>query len=174
MEISHIDTIVPTYSRNLHLNTVLYVPQAAKNLISVHHLARDNYAFLEFHSDYFLIKDQAIKNTILRGRCHKGCYPLPSTRPIKQAFGVAKPTFERWHSCLCHQSSPIVSRVVSSNSLPCSFESNKESICDACRKAKSHQLPYSKSSSTSSHPLELVYYDVWGCTRFYWRKKILC
>jgi histone deacetylase 1/2 len=35
-------------------------------------------------------------------------------------------------------------------------------VCDACQKAKSHQLPYPKSSSSSSHPLELVYSDVWG------------
>jgi hypothetical protein len=52
--------------------------------------------------------------------------------------------------------------VVASNNLPCSFESNKESVCDACQKGKSHQLPYPKSSSTSSYPLELVYSDVWG------------
>jgi hypothetical protein len=55
-----------------------------------------------------------------------------------------------------------VSRVVSRNKLPCSFESNKESVCDVCQKAKSHQLPYAKLSSTSSHPLELIYPDVWG------------
>ncbi len=35
-------------------------------------------------------------------------------------------------------------------------------MCDACQKAKSHQLPYSISSSISSHPLELIYSDVWG------------
>jgi hypothetical protein len=52
--------------------------------------------------------------------------------------------------------------VVSRNKLPCSFESNKEFVCDACQRAKSHQLPYAKSSSTSSHPLELIYSDVWG------------
>jgi hypothetical protein len=35
-------------------------------------------------------------------------------------------------------------------------------VCDACQKAKSHQLPYPKSSSVSSVPLELVFSDVWG------------
>ncbi len=35
-------------------------------------------------------------------------------------------------------------------------------MCDACQQAKSHQLPYPKSSSISSVPLELVYSDVWG------------
>lgn len=58
MEIKNIGhSIVPTPSRNLHLNNILHVPQAAKNLVSVHRLAKDNSAFLEFHPDYFLIKD---------------------------------------------------------------------------------------------------------------------
>ncbi|WVZ53456.1 hypothetical protein U9M48_004396 [Paspalum notatum var. saurae] len=40
--------------------------------------------------------------------------------------------------------------------------SNKNSVCDACQQAKSHQLPYHKSTSISSHPLELIFSDVWG------------
>ena len=71
MEIKHVGhTIVPTPSKPLHLNNILHVPQAAKNLVSVHRLAKDNSAFLEFHPDHFLIKDQATRNTILKGRCH--------------------------------------------------------------------------------------------------------
>jgi hypothetical protein len=35
-------------------------------------------------------------------------------------------------------------------------------VCDAFQIAKSHQLPHSKSNSSSSHPLELIYSDVWG------------
>ena len=43
MEISHIGhAIVPTHTRNLHLNNILHVPTAAKNLVSVHCLAKDN------------------------------------------------------------------------------------------------------------------------------------
>ena len=50
------------------------------------------------------------------------------------------------------------------SSLPVSEESNKDpgTVCDACQQGKSHQLPYPKSSSVSSHPLEIVYSDVWG------------
>jgi histone deacetylase 1/2 len=40
--------------------------------------------------------------------------------------------------------------------------SNKTSVCDACQQAKSHQLPYSRSVSSTSFPLELVHSDVWG------------
>jgi hypothetical protein len=47
-------------------------------------------------------------------------------------------------------------------------------ICDACQHAKSHQLPYSNSMSTSQSPLELVYSDVWGPALESVGQKILC
>jgi hypothetical protein len=58
MNISHIGhSIVKTPHRNLMLKNVLYAPEATKNLVSVHKLATDNYAFLEYHPDFFVIKD---------------------------------------------------------------------------------------------------------------------
>ncbi|WVZ51377.1 hypothetical protein U9M48_002529 [Paspalum notatum var. saurae] len=137
MKISHIGhSVVKTPTRNLHLNDVLYVPKASKNLVSIHRLASNNSAFLEFHPDYFFIKDQATKKTLLKGCCHNGLYPLPS---IKRAYGAVKPSVDRCHSRLAHPAPPIVER-----------------------KAKSHQLPYLQSHNISSHPLELVYSDIWG------------
>jgi hypothetical protein len=50
--------------------------------------------------------------------------------------------------------------VLRDNSIPFS-ESKKESVCDACQMAKSHQLPYPKPTSISTSPLELVFSDVW-------------
>jgi hypothetical protein len=41
---------------------------------------------------------------------------------------------------------------------------NNKSICDSYQRAKSHQLPYSKSHNISTTPLELVHSDVWGPT----------
>jgi hypothetical protein len=35
-------------------------------------------------------------------------------------------------------------------------------VCDACQQAKSHQLPYPKSSSISHSPLDLIFSDVWA------------
>lgn len=162
MDINHIGkATIHTQTCNLSLDHILHVPQATKNLVSVHRLTADNNVFLEFHPNFFLIKDRDTKSTLLKGRCHKGLYPLPSVTS-KQAFGVTNPSFERWHSRLGHPAAPIVQRVISSFNLPCRVESNKESVCSACQQAKSHQLPYSKSSSVSSHPLELVFSDVWG------------
>lgn len=65
---------VSTPSRSLFLNDVLHVPQAKNNLASVHRLATDNHAFLEFHRNYFFIKDKATKKILLRGKCEGGLY----------------------------------------------------------------------------------------------------
>jgi hypothetical protein len=80
MTISHHGkTTIRTPHHNL--NHVLHIPQATKNLVSVHRLAKDNNVFLEFHPNFFLIKDRDTRSTILRGRCQKGLYPLPAAPP---------------------------------------------------------------------------------------------
>jgi hypothetical protein len=90
-------------------------------------------------------------------------YLLPSApASSKQALGVNKVPLERWHHRLGHPSFRIVERVLRDHKLPCSFDSNKDVVCDACQRAKSHQLPYPVSTSVSSHPLELIFSDVWG------------
>jgi hypothetical protein len=163
MEISRIaHSIVTTTGRDLHLKNILYVPKAKKNLVSVHRLTSDNSVFIEFHPDFFLIKDQATKKLLLRGRCDHGLYPLPVGRQIKQAYSAAKVSFDRWHHRLGHPATLIMEKVIRQFNLPISLDSNKDSVCDACQKAKSHQLPFPNSSTISQHPLELVYSDVWG------------
>jgi hypothetical protein len=59
MDINHIGkSIIPTPTHNLALNNVLHVPSAHKSLISIHRFTLDNDTFIEFHSFFFLIKDQ--------------------------------------------------------------------------------------------------------------------
>ena len=36
------------------------------------------------------------------------------------------------------------------------------SVCDACQRANSRQLPYTLSTHVSTMPLELIHSDVWG------------
>jgi hypothetical protein len=54
--------------------------------------------------------------------------------------------------------------VLSKSSLPFVNDDPLDHVCDACQQAKSHQLPYPKSVSTSKAPLELIFFDVWGPT----------
>jgi len=77
MEIGYVGhSILHSPRSQIHLNNILLVPQANKSLIYVNRLACDNNAFLEFHPNHFLIKEQRIKRTFLRGRCEGGLYPL--------------------------------------------------------------------------------------------------
>jgi histone deacetylase 1/2 len=167
MDIAHVGRVIcHTPERNLFLNNVLHVPSAKKNLVSVHKLAYDNNAYLEFHPHLFLIKDKATRRTLLEGPCRGGLYPLPSAAlKNKQALSASsdsQPSLERWHHRLGHLSFHLVQQIINRNKLPCSSESRIGSVCDSCQMAKSHQLPYQKSSSKSSFPLELVFSDVWG------------
>jgi hypothetical protein len=97
IEIKHIGrSIVHTPNQDLLLNNVLYVPQAKKNLASIHKLAYDNNAFFEFHPWYFFIKDRATR-ILLWGRRAGGLYPLKSISN-KRVFGVTNPSTSRWQS----------------------------------------------------------------------------
>jgi hypothetical protein len=75
----------------------------------------------------------------------------------KQAFGVHSSP----HRCLGHPSSVIVHHILRDMCIQFS-ESKKGSVCDAFKKAKSHELSYPKSSSVPFVPLELVFSDVLG------------
>jgi hypothetical protein len=113
MDISHVGhTTIPTLNHDIHLKNVL-------NLVSVHRLAADSFAFLEFHLDFFCTKDQARKNTLLKKRCQKGLYPLPPAHTVKQLCGASILPMSKWHSRLGHPSSFLVKQVVSRNNLLC-------------------------------------------------------
>jgi hypothetical protein len=80
----------------------------------------------------------------------------------KLIAGVTKPSVDLWYSRLGHPSFSTADFVLKNNELPFEEKASSGSVCDACQKAKSRQLPYKKSDSMSSHPLELVFSDVWG------------
>jgi hypothetical protein len=135
----------------------------------VHKFTYDNNAFFEFHHWYFLLKDRDMMKVLLQGRCNNGLYPLPlaswsSQSPNKVVLPAIKPNLVRWHHQLGHASPPIAECVVSQNKLSFSKENLNVSVCDACQRAKSHQLPFPKYVRVPQDPLELVFSDVWGAT----------
>jgi histone deacetylase 1/2 len=59
MVISHVGhSMLHTPHSTLHLNNILHIPTASKNLLSVHKLTLDNDVYIEFHPWFFLIKDR--------------------------------------------------------------------------------------------------------------------
>jgi len=168
MKITYIgDSILHSPSTDIHLKNILHVPKANKNLASVHRLTRDNGVFLEFHPNYFDIKEEETRRILLRGKCEGGLYPLRSSAsnkssPNKRALSAARPSVSLWHNRLGHASTPVVRQILSRHKLSFVKSQNKDHVCNACQQGKAHQLPYARSSSVSSRPLDLIFSDVWG------------
>lgn len=150
---------------SLKLKNILHVPHISKDLLSVYRLVHDNYVFVEFHRDFFCVKDKATRRTLLHGRSRDGLYPIPVSRASSSSSthtcSSVQATSSRWHQRLGHPTSNVVQAIVKNNELSCA-PSDTLSVCDACQRAKSHQLPYNLSHSISTMPLELIHSDVWG------------
>ncbi|GKU94440.1 hypothetical protein SLEP1_g7936 [Rubroshorea leprosula] len=84
LKITHVgDTTLPTSSTSFTLRNVLCVPSVSKNLISVSQLCKHTNAIVEFHPDYFLVKDRSTRVTMLRDPNIHGVYQLPNkTKPV--------------------------------------------------------------------------------------------
>jgi hypothetical protein len=107
-----------------------------------------------------------LRRTLLQRQSKGGLYPLPCDSStivhVKQVFSSNKVPYSRWHARLGHPSLSIVRFVLTNNALPSISDVSLDLVCDACQKAKSHRLPYPRSSSASKAPLELIFSDVWG------------
>jgi histone deacetylase 1/2 len=157
--IGHSSLSTPS-SKPLHLRGVLHVPSVTHSLLSVRRFTIDNKVFIEFHPNFFLVKDRYTRAILLSGRCHGGLYRLDES-PSKHIFSGIRMSRDKWHCHLGHPSTQIVQHVLHHRQLPSSNVSNNV-ICDTCQQGKSHQLPFSLSSRVISAPLEIIYSDVWG------------
>ena len=70
-------------STSFPLKHVLHVPDIQKNLVSVSQFTRDHDVFIEFHANYFCVKDETTGRLLLRGRCEHGLYPFPASLPSR-------------------------------------------------------------------------------------------
>ncbi|RVW14928.1 Retrovirus-related Pol polyprotein from transposon RE2 [Vitis vinifera] len=120
LPITHSGSLTLSFpNRKFQVEDTLCVPTINKNLISVHHYTKQNNVILEFHPTYFLAKDWRTGEILLQGPCENGVYPLPSSpaaTPI--AFVHERTSAVGWHQRLGHPSFKVVSRLISSFSLP--------------------------------------------------------
>src|ERR1044072_1552025 len=158
---------------SLTLSNLLHVPKITKNLLSVSKFAHDNHVYFEFHSNSCYVKSQANNQVLLQGKVGAdGLYAFPSMLSPSNVFNkslyfptvntVSKCTsFMDWHNRLGHPNHDVLTTVLSSCNIPIS---NKKvlSFCQSCIMGKAHKLPSSSSNSVYTHPLELVFSDLWG------------
>jgi len=118
--------------------------------------------YFEFQPHFSYVKDPRMGTTLLRGQSENGLYTLPSIPPLSRfALVGERASLDRWHCRLGHHSLWIVSQVVRTNTLA-TLKNKAFTVCHACWLGKSHELPFHLSSSTSMHPLDLLFTDVWG------------
>lgn len=111
------------------------------------------------------MKDLRTGGILLQGPTKDGVYEWPavttfSTYPFLAFFSVIT-TSSAWHHRLGHPSSIIFKHIMSSFKLDYSNVFDKNSHCNSCQCNKSHKLPFSVSTISSSSPLEILFSDVW-------------
>jgi len=80
LQISHFGRgLLPTPSRNFNLFSLFHVPHIQKNLIFVNQFTRDNHVFIEFHPNFFCVKDIPTRQLLLQSPSKFGLYPWPSS-----------------------------------------------------------------------------------------------
>jgi len=167
MNICHIGStffVVPQTHSRIYLRHLLHVPNIVKNLLSVSKFTKDNNVFFEFHADKCYVKTQDNK-ILLQGIVRDGLYVFPPLH--KNVLYSANNTqcssqysiFSIWHSRLGHASQDVVKRILQINNIPCKPH---KFFCESCVLAKSHQLPFSSSTTVYTAPLQLVFIDIWG------------
>lgn len=168
--------------RTLHFKNILYVPQLTKNLLSIKRFNTDNNAFFQFHPSHCFAKSQDDGATLLCGKgASDGLYHIPGPssavatplvksiipQVIPQAnVSVSAPihissTSTLWHNRLGHPNIHVLNSVLSMCNKPI-INKNKIDFCVACCVGKHHKLPSQPSTTVYSHPLELIFCDLWG------------
>ena len=112
------------------------------------------------------MKDLYTGAILLMGEPKDGLYEWSTTFPFVTSspllvFSSVKTTLSEWHSRLGYPSFTIMKNIVSKFSLPLSSLLSFSTHCNACSCNKSHKNSFSSSTLTSSHPLELLFSDVW-------------
>lgn len=102
------------------LKNLLHTPTISKNLIFVHRFYVDNNVFIEFHPNFFLVKDQVTKATLLRGLVENDMYILPALSPPSSSSLSSQPralsTTTRdvyvWHSRCGHPTATTTKKIL--------------------------------------------------------------
>nr|GEU29282.1 integrase, catalytic core [Tanacetum cinerariifolium] len=104
--ILHIDSSkVYSLQKTFSLKKILHVPEISHNLLSVQKFCHDNDIFFEFHTFYFVVKDESTHTTLLTGPSKHGLYTitLPQRKSInKVSFSAVRASPTIWHRRLGH------------------------------------------------------------------------
>lgn len=139
------------------LESVLYVPKCAFNLVSVSRLTRTLKCSVTFDDDFVFIQDRSTGQVIGAGRESQGMYYLSS--PSVACTTASSPDL---HHCLGRPSlSKLKKMVLSLSSLSCLN-------CESCQLGKQSRVSFPKCVvNRVASPFALVHSDIWGPSRIF-------
>ena len=166
LPITHTGSIsLPSYTCNLRLNDVLCVPNIKMNLISVYRLCNANKVSVEFFPASFQVKDLSSGVPLIQSKTKDELYEWPANPSTLKSFFASSPpqrTLPIWHYRLGHPSASILKNVVSNFSLPYKKYVSQSTLCSDCAINKTHKFPFHQTSISSSHPLQIIFTDLWS------------
>ena len=159
-------TTIPTSSCIFTLQNVFLCPFHAKEPISIYQFCTNNHVSIEFSPSAFQVKDLNTGEILLIGEPKDDVYEWLTTFPYVTSsslltFSNVKTTSSEWHFRLGHPSFTIMKNIVSKFLYHCLVCYPLPHIVMPVHVKKSHKIPFSSSTLTSSHPLELLFSDVW-------------
>ncbi|GJV75031.1 retrovirus-related pol polyprotein from transposon TNT 1-94 [Tanacetum coccineum] len=152
------DHMTPAY------NSLHHSSPYPEKLLSVSKLTTDHPVDVLFSQPFFYIHDRKTKRVLARGRCEHGLYVLKDepTAFIATAKVIKPASYELWHARLGHVSFDVISTLNKLGVLSITSLLLKPIICTPCQLAKGQRLPFTINAKRSSHPLDLIHYDLWG------------
>ena len=167
--LSYGSNTIPSSFYPLKLNNIFHVPKITKNLLFAQKFTYDNNVYFEFHSSHCLVKEKSTHKILIKGMLKDGLYYIEPGISQPTALVGERTTPTIWHSRLGHPHFRTLKKIIEKFGLPTS-QLPKSYLCDICCLSKSHKLPFSLSSRTSTRPLELVHSELWGpapvCSHF--------
>lgn len=178
-----------TLAPNFNLQNVLYVPDFRFNLLSVSQLVSHNNLCVIFFSDTCIFQDLTTNKIVAVAPKQGGLYKLdplalgktkgkfpitPNSKPVAvySSKYMTTPSLDSFsaNNVVCNSSFfDVLHARLGHTSLSkmrhipdCKSHISNNFFCEICALAKSHRLPFNKSSITTQSPFQLVHMDLWG------------
>lgn len=112
-------TIIPSKTRPLQLNSVLVCPSIIKNMVSVRRFVTDNICTVEFDPFGFSIKDLQIRNNLLRCDSLGPFYIVTPSHGQPQVLSTISTSDTIWYRRLGHPGLSTLKSLFSASVISC-------------------------------------------------------
>lgn len=143
-----------------HMENVLYVPEARRNLFSVTRALDKGMTFSSSKDSCEFLLDGVVKAQGVRsGQLFKMMLKVkePDTCCVSEANLAVKDSLQVWHERLGHQNKRHVVKILNNHGIEVQQD---DEFCGSCVEGKQHREPFKSRQQRSSVPGEVIHADV--------------